>query len=87
MVSKDYPEIADHRAAHDSLREEYKKLICDLVEKGTEPAVVMRTNVFLNEWWIEHISGKDKKMVKFVQAKAKGKGKMPAAQQPTPAPV
>lgn len=79
MVSKDYPEIADHRVAHDSLREEYKKLICDLVEKGTEPAVVMRTNVFLNEWWIEHISGKDKKMVKFVQAKAKGKGKMPAA--------
>ncbi len=74
MVSKNYPEIAEHRAAHERLREEYKRLVGALVEDGAEPPVVMKTNVFLNDWWIEHISKMDKKMVKFIQKEEKRHG-------------
>ena len=59
--------LEEHRMAHDKLREEYKKLTGVLVEDGTAPTVVVRANLFLSDWWKEHICKMDKKMVKFTK--------------------
>ena len=67
MMSKRYPQLEEHRMAHDRLREEYKKLTKVLVEDGASPTLVVRANFFLSEWWKDHICTMDKKMVKYTK--------------------
>lgn len=74
MLSKGYPQLAEHRSAHDKLREEYKRLTGVLAEDRVEPAVAIRANVFLDDWWSDHICKMDKKMVKFIKKNKSGKG-------------
>lgn len=66
MLSKDYPELDKHRKIHRNLEEEYQKLLYLLMKEG-EPALLAKTNKFLDEWWKEHVMQADKKMVKFIQ--------------------
>lgn len=74
MLSRGYPDLEAHRSAHDQLRSEFEKLLGVLAEDGIEPALVIRTNVFLEDWWYGHIRKADKRMVKFILKDRKAKG-------------
>jgi hemerythrin-like metal-binding protein len=67
MFGKRYAHFEDHRAAHEALRGEYKKLQAALSQTGVSSAVVVKANFFLGDWWREHICKVDKQMVELTR--------------------
>jgi hemerythrin-like metal-binding protein len=61
-----YPEFAQHKAIHDKLIAQVKKLQEDL--RGEKATISLDVMSFLQRWLVDHIQGVDKKYTAHMQA-------------------
>ncbi|OGV58618.1 MAG: hypothetical protein A2X45_01715 [Lentisphaerae bacterium GWF2_50_93] len=69
MVDYKYPAIKQHKTFHDNFIAELDKLEPRLQEESLEP-VFLRLNYLVVNWFVNHISTKDKKLASFLESQA-----------------
>jgi hemerythrin len=72
MVEAGYPELAEHRAAHDAFRKEFRELVKDYERKGPTPLVALTLHNWLADWLRRHVSTVDVKLAAFLEARRRG---------------
>lgn len=67
LKTNDYPELANHIAAHQRYLDRLKTLMPD--SKKEKEAAAKDVYVFLRHWWVEHIVAEDRKYGDFLRSK------------------
>jgi hemerythrin len=75
MAESGYPELAEHRAAHEAFRKEFKELVMDYERKGPTPLVALTLHNWLADWLRRHVSTADVRLARFLEARRqRGRG-------------
>jgi hemerythrin len=67
MREKGYPDMAEHRKQHESLRKTLADLVRDFDEDGATHELARFTNTFLVNWLTDHIRKLDAKFGAFLK--------------------
>ncbi len=68
MEAHQYPGKAAHLAAHDAYRRRFEGLAADALTGSR--ALVKTMQTFLAHWWVEHISGVDRQLARFLRVQS-----------------
>jgi len=66
-----YPDLAEHRAAHEAFRKEFKELVREYERKGPTPLVALTLHNWLSDWLRRHVSTVDMRLAAFMEARRK----------------
>jgi hemerythrin-like metal-binding protein len=66
MMEANYPEYNSHKVKHDEFKMSLKGLAQDLIDNGATPELTDKINVFLINWFIDHIQGVDQKLGSYL---------------------
>jgi hemerythrin len=69
MADVGFPELADHRAAHEAFRKEFKELVKDYERKGPTPLVALTLHNWLSDWLRRHVSTVDVRLATFIDTR------------------
>jgi hemerythrin len=72
MAEVRYPEAAEHRAAHEAFRKEFRELVKDYERKGPTPLVALTLHNWLSDWLRRHVSTVDVRLASFIEARRRG---------------
>jgi hemerythrin len=65
MADAGYPGLAEHRAAHEAVRQQVESMVDRFNNSGLDPAELLD---FMEHWLTEHVQMQDKPMARFVLA-------------------
>ena len=66
MFSHKYPELEIHHQAHEDLKAAYRSINARLEGGETDAVKALKEDIFLGDWWLEHINNADKIMVAWI---------------------
>lgn len=72
MAEVGYPELDQHRVAHEAFRKEFKELVRDYERKGPTPLVALTLHNWLSDWLRRHVSTVDTRIAAFLEEKRRG---------------
>ena len=72
MAEVGYPELGEHRAAHEAFRKEFRELVQDYERKGPTPLVALTLHNWLSDWLRRHVSTVDVRLAAFIDARRRG---------------
>jgi hemerythrin-like metal-binding protein len=71
MKSINYPEIEEHRKKHYEFITNYNKFKEEFNQNFDKEKLTMEIEVYIGNWWIDHIGKEDKKYQLFLESQIK----------------
>lgn len=67
MADIKYPELDEHRAAHEAFRKDFAELVRDYERKGPTPLMSLTLHNWLSDWLRRHVSTVDLRVANFLE--------------------
>ncbi len=67
MEDNNYPEIRAHKEIHAGFIKKYEDFKENLEKVGPTKELMLETQTFLGNWWVDHITIEDKKYADFIK--------------------
>lgn len=71
MREDNYPDYIQHKAAHDQVRQDYKKILTKYDADYSSSEIALELIQYIQKWFFEHYENSDLKMAEYLIKKSK----------------